>query len=367
MILTFVFADSAQEWNTSNWRCVIPAKAINRAGRHHVHLIGIGDFSRNTPESQSICSQSDIIVVERNLFGDTLSAIQYWKARDKVVVANFDDAYQLMHPSNISYNFWNKGEVNTTDQNGVTTKTNISPIPLTAFKWGLRMIDAAVVSSKILVKDWEEYTDVYYLPNYLDTDIYLHSEPAVPHEGIYIGWGGSLSHFQSFTDSGILLALKQVLRARPQARLLICGNKSVYERIDLLDSQKKFQDFVPFEKWATVLRTYDIGLAPLHGLYDGRRSWIKPLEYMLLKIPWLASDNIAYQDISSFGNVVKNTPKAWEAALLDMIDHLEGYREKAAGEPYQYALQQGANENVDNILNIYAEIYRKSTGKNLAV
>ena len=111
MIFTFVYADFAFEWNSSNWRSIIPANAINRQGKHKVHLFHLEDFNKDIAQLHEACSQSDIIVVERNLFGETLSKIQYWKARDKVVVTNFDDAYQLMHPGVGSYNFWHKGMV----------------------------------------------------------------------------------------------------------------------------------------------------------------------------------------------------------------------------------------------------------------
>ena len=367
MIITFIFADQPQEWNTSNWRCVIPFNAVNRTSQHKAFLYSLKDFVNNTPEIQIACSQSDIIVVERNLFRETLTMIQYWKARGKVIVANFDDAYHLMHPSVSSYRFWHEGEVSVQDSNGVNSTARLDSIPLTEFKWGLRMVDAAVMPSKVLAKDWEDYTDTYYLPNYFPTDIYLKTDPAEAHEGIHIGWGGSLSHLQSFTDSGVLSALKRVLRVKPLVHLLICGHKGVYDKIDLEEGQKIYQNFVSFPEWPGVLRQFDIGLAPLHGLYDGRRSWNKPMEYMIMQIPWLASDSIAYRDIAQFGRVVKNTPKAWEAALMDMIDQLEDYRKKAQGEPYQFALRQGMDENVGAMLKIYADIFQKATGKEILV
>ena len=118
MIITYVYADNNFEWNTSNWRCVIPARAINRTGKHTAHLMPLVDFQKSLKESQHLCDQSDIIVVERNFALDTLTAILRWKAKGKVVVGNFDDAYQLMPPSNSSYGYWMKGEVHYRDADG---------------------------------------------------------------------------------------------------------------------------------------------------------------------------------------------------------------------------------------------------------
>lgn len=365
MNITYVYADQPFEWNTSNWRCVMPARAINRTGRHSANLLSLADFERNTPDAQNMCGKSDIIIVERNLRGEILNAILRWKARGKVLIANFDDAYQYIEPSNISYTYWIDGKINYRDQDGVEKTSYLKPTPLTQFKWGLRYCHGITTPSKVLARDWENFSLSYYLPNYFEVSHYL-SAGAQPHDGIVIGWGGSMSHFQSFTDSGVLNALKRVCALRPNVKILICGDKRVFDQIKLPEDQKEFQPFVPYEKWPNAIARYDIGLAPLQGDYDKRRSWIKPMEYMLLKIPWIASDGPAYEDLAAYGKLVRNTPEAWEKAILDMVDNLANYR-KAAGEAYQYATSQDITLRVNDMLNIYAEIARKAAGVELKV
>jgi hypothetical protein len=361
MIITYVYADNSFEWNTSNWRCVIPARAINRTGRHMAHLMSLVDFNKGLKESQNLCEQSDMIVVERNFALDTLGAIIRWKAKDKVVVGNFDDAYQLMPPTNTSYAYWKKGEMRYRDADGKESITIIKPKPLIQFVWGLRTLDAITVSSKLLAEDWQEYTDAYYFPNYFDVNNYLKAA-APPHEGTIIGWGGSLSHVESF-DGGVLPALKQVCKQRPHVKVMIVGDKRVYDMLDVPLHQKIYMSFVPFERWPNVISEFDIGLAPLYGPYDSRRSWIKPLEYSLLKMPWIASENPAYEELREYGVLVRNTAPAWQEALLDMVDHLDMHRRRAELEPYQFALKQSSDQNVDTMLKIYAEIIYKSTGR----
>ncbi len=355
MKIVYVYADNLQEWNCSEWRCAVPARAINRAGRHSAEMLSINDFSLTTPQAQSICSSADIIVVQRNLFGSVLSAVQHWKARDKILVADFDDAYNLMPSSNGSYRFWHDGIVNRADG----SQDKLDPAPLTQFKWGLRLVHAATVPSKRLADDWHNYAEMYYLPNYIDLEKYQNVRRE-SHKGIIIGWGGSVSHLQSFMGSGVMTALQQVCRTRPQVKVMVCGNdKRVFDALPIPEEQKILQPWVPYNEWANVLAKFDIGLAPLHGTFDERRSWIKVLEYMVMKIPWVASEGPAYQDLRPYGWLVKNTSGAWERVLLDMVDHLENYKEEASQGPYFFGISQGIDENVDKIIQTYSEITRR--------
>lgn len=352
MKVVYVYADSKKEWNCSEWRCAVPTRALNRTRHHSAQMVGIEDFARQTPATQTICQEADVIVVQRNLFNAVLAAILHWKARDKIVVADFDDAYDLMPPTNGSHAFWFKGQVRKPD--GSTT--TVDPLPLEQFKWGLKLGHGATVPSKRLADDWRAFTDVHYLPNYIDLDNYRVA-PRESHDGIWIGWGGSVSHLQSFTGSGILAALKRVCRARPQVRVLIHGSdRRVFEQLPLPEGQKILHPWVPYTEWPRQLAKFDIGLAPLHGPYDERRSWIKVLEYLVMKIPWIASDGPAYADLRSYGWLVKNTPAAWERVLLDMVDHLDDYRQEAAREPYLFGISQAIDANVDKLIATYENI-----------
>jgi len=360
MKIVYVYADNPQEWNSSEWRCAVPARAFNRSHRHTAELISIQDFAQNTPTAAKACRAADVIVVQRNLFGPVLVAIQHWRAQDKLVVADFDDAYHLIPTSNASYPFWSQGIISAP---GSATE-KMDPPPLTQFKWGLRLVQAATVPSKRLADDWQGYTDMVYLPNYVDMKLYENVIPE-PHERvktpIIIGWGGSLSHLQSFMGSGALQALKRVCRARPQVRVMICGDdKRILNQLALPEAQKIHQPWVPYNRWGQVLGQIDIGIAPLSGAYDDRRSWIKVLEYMLMKIPWVASDSPAYHELRPYGWLVQNTPGSWERVLLDLIDHLDDYRQEAAGEPHLFSLSQAIDDNLDKIVAAYTAIHQQA-------
>jgi glycosyltransferase involved in cell wall biosynthesis len=358
MKIVYVHADAPQEWNSSEWRCAIPARAINRSGRHRAELINMEDFARGSPSVLPLLEDAEVIIVQRNLFGPALAAIQHWKARDKAVIADFDDAFHLIHPSNANYAFWSEGLVRQPDGGS----RRIDPPPLTQFKWGLRLVHAATAPSRRLMNDWQSLTEMHYLPNYIDLRPYENAQPG-RREGVLVGWGGSISHLQSFSGSGVISALKRVCRARPQVKVMICGSdRRIWEMLPIPVEQKIFQPWTAYANWGQTLAHFDIGLAPLHGPFDDRRSWIKVLEYMVMKIPWVASDSPAYEDLRPYGWLVQNTSSAWERVLLDMIDHLEDYRQEAAGASYLYGISQSVDENVENILAVYADIYQRAAG-----
>ena len=172
MKLVYFYADSSQEWNCSEWRCAIPARAINRCAGHSAELLYVGEFAGQTSRARTICSEADVIVVQRLLFGQVLDAIQYWRARGKTVVADFDDAYDVMPPSNPSYRYWGEGVARVLGNGGQYQWVRLDRSPLDEFRRGLGLVSAATVPSRQLVRDWQQATPVFLLPNYLDLEKY---------------------------------------------------------------------------------------------------------------------------------------------------------------------------------------------------
>ena len=111
MNVTYVYADDPHSENCTKWNCYYPAEAINRTGVHHANIMHVNQFSQNTPEVQKMCNRSDIIIVERNLFGDVLTFMQYWRIRNKSVLAIFDDGYNYLLEDNPAYAFWHNNEI----------------------------------------------------------------------------------------------------------------------------------------------------------------------------------------------------------------------------------------------------------------
>lgn len=343
--------------NCSGWNCITPSESVNRTKNHSAKTLFIGEFIKNSEESQKLCSEADVIVVERNFFGDTLTMMQYWKVRNKTVIAIFDDAYDLIHPQNISHDFWKKGEVKIQTEDGQEKVVTMLPKPIEQFKWGLRIAKAVQVPSVNLAKDWSKYNKTYYVHNYLNINKYLDVQPLYPKmkDELVIGWCGSMSHHSSFTDSGILTALRKVARVYSNVKVVIGGDRRLYDLLDV--KNKVFQPYVPDEQWTPLIKSLDIGLAPLAGEYDKRRSWIKVLEYMALKVPWVATNYETYSELTEFGITTDNGYQNWEKALSTMIENYSDYQKISDTTGYEFALDQSSEKNIEKvIIPLYEEL-----------
>lgn len=402
MKITYVYADQPRELNCSKWNCFYPASAVNRTGIHQANVISIEQFTKNPQEIQNICQASDIIIVERNFFGDCLTVMQYWRVRNKTILTIFDDGYDVMTADNPAYPFWHLNQINVAPDNitsrvlremngnkannalwnnaemevrdkligsvsailspviSSNTVVQISPIPfLTQFKWGLGICKGIQVPSAQLAEDWKKYNQTYYVKNYLEINKYMNVSPLIPHEDIIIGWHGSLSHRSSFINSGVLNALKNIVKKHDNVRVLLGGDKYVFDLLDVPEDRKIFQQYVPEEQWPSLLKSIDIGLAPLATNYDRRRSWIKVLEYMALQMPWIASDYPAYQELKQYGKIIKNGEENWENALSEMVENIEVYKEKAKEDGYRFALEQSTDKNILTTIALYDTIIKQ--------
>ena len=150
---------------------------------------------------------------------------------------------------------------------------------------------------------------------------------------------------------------------------MICGDKRIYDKIEIPEDKKIFQGYVSPEQWGGVIaRSFDIGVAPLAGEYDKYRSWIKPIEYCLTSTPWLASDNgVTYYEIKdlNYGKFVQNDVDEWTRMLLQTVDNIEEENEKMKGAPLEFGKQQDISLHAEEIADIYREIALKYGGIDL--
>src|SRR3990167_3199383 len=327
----------------TEWRCKIPSDSVNaeyEAGRtpHTAQLVYLPtalDFQH--PKVHNILGRADILIFQRNsLTPDVWSAMSYWRTLGKIVTVDLqsDDHYPALPPSNPAFRYW------------IQNQGNMPTYPPDALMEGMRHVDALTSPSKILLKDYDHIVPGFWLPNWPRRAWYEKCNPKPlgakdiqfgyypdPENGqnvlfqghyrdksedwIVLGWGGSISHVDSFVYSGIIEALDVMFEKYPNLRLKFCGYES---RLDyLLDrwGDKVIKQLgVKPEHWPFVVSTFDIGIAPLdmrvvpsntgkpgevmweggQYSYDERRSWLKGIEYMAACVPWLATRSETYED-----------------------------------------------------------------------
>jgi hypothetical protein len=352
MNVTFVHADRPEEFNSGNWRSFIPAEAFNRTRRHKALLLGIQDFCTHPPVAEYHCKDADAIVLQRGAMPAAWEAVAYWQQRGKIVISDIDDGYPQLGPEHPAFNFWHRGL--TRGPNGQPAQM---PRPaILDMAEGLTRVNGLTAPNRLILDDWQTQVGVRgaFVPNYPDLRVYQAKRTRSPKDDgtTWVAWGGSAGHLASFTDSGILYALARVLSRRPATRMIYCGSDlRAIDAVPLKEGQKQHFNWRPYPEWPALLANFDIGLIPVAGAFDARRSWLKPLEHSLMGIPWIASKSPAYEGLEEYGVFVDNTPDAWAAALADLLDH--GPDETKLRRARKWALAQDIDNHVDEMANIY--------------
>lgn len=359
MIITYIHSTSPADALRVQLRCRNFADAINRIGWHSANLLDLDSFLQNTPKAQGLCAASDLLVIHRYFYGSVLQAVEYWKARGKKVIVDFDQAINYLPPELHSHSFWEEDTpLQRSSETGVSQQHECVSNPLEQFKWGLGLIDAAVVSSMRLVVDWSPFANVYEIPDYLNIDQY----PAFKqvHEKILIGLTNGI-RTTSINNSGLLKALKNVCCDRSDVQVIWIGEEGEAGCLaDIPSSQLLIQPSTLLDEWANILLRLDLGLIPIYGDYDLRSSRITLLEFMISKTPWIASTHSSLREFSHYGKLIENSSSVWETAILHAVDHLELFQRKAAAEPFLFALSQDVNQNIDKVLKLFTYILNQA-------
>lgn len=354
MKIVYFFADPPDNIASSGWRCLIPAQALNRTGRHAARSLPLKQFSQQSPAAVEACTWADTIVVEKYLCCSTLEAAAHWKQQGKTVVVDLDSAIDLMRPDHPTYAYWMLGRKAPNGQAGDW----ITPAPIVQFKEGLSLIDGVTTASQRLAGDWLQHSPSQYLASYPDLRRYENiPQELKPQKTITLGWVARDTSVRTLAQSGALAALQNLCKARPYVRIAIFGkSRQAFSRFELPADRFRFIPDYSFELAPRQIAQIDIGLAPLATPYDDRRDWRDVLEYMLLRIPWIASESPAYADLRPYGWHVQNRESTWHRLLLDMVDHLDDYRCEAQREAYLFAITQGIDEHIDRVVGAYNQL-----------
>ena len=396
----YLYADRESEWNCSHWRCHLLSNGINYA--HHkdpvlfphtakmYELTSAMDY--HNPQVQKLIGAADIVVFQRNVLWEGVwDAIDYWRALGKICVVDLDDHYPEIPPSNPAHNSW------------ILNSGNMDPDPIERLKIGLSKVDGLIAPSKVILKDWEHIVPGYYWPNYpslLDwqdiarkapgqNDLIITSKqdespPKVevrPDSAgkVVIGWGGSLSHIDSFVYSGVIEGMALLMEENKDVIFKFCGNddrmKFLLDRLP--EDQLYRQVGVTAKDWPHVVATFDIGIAPMdmrpvpastgneHGeySYDERRSWLKLVEYACGGVPFVATDCASYKDLARHGKMVENTPEAWRDALRSRVDGIQHFYDEAMAARPNNLKRLTIENNAKKLVDFYFQIGEEAQGR----
>ena len=373
MIITHIFADSFAEANSSLWQTHHPSSALRRAG-HTVYTPHITQWMAGTIQCKRMVEESDIVLIQRVMVEEGLAQAKFWHDRGKSLAITCDDSYwRIGHgeeSGNAASAFWHEGEVEVSYPGGGSFKKSLAKHPLQQFYEGIAAYcSGAIMPSRILRDELQWCLPCYYIPNYIDAPRYLkerNKRKADP-DNLIVGWGGSMSHMNSFRKSGVAEALRRVFIQRKNVHFLLCGDKRIMNLLPLPKDRVTYQPYVTWSDWPKVFSKFDISLAPLAGIYDGSRSAIKMTEASIMGIPIVASASPPYKDYIESGvglypcnddDDPKTQPAradAWEKSLLDIIDNYDYHKQKIDGQ-FDYAMKWDVDANVKRIVDVYQRV-----------
>lgn len=359
MKILFLEADQIQEYNCSHWRCVMPARALCRAG-HDARVVRLERWIMREPDAVAATEDADIIFFQRNLFHDALQTMFYWRSRGKTVVVDLDDAYEHMteETGSPSYAFWAKGIQTMPDGKQV----EVNPKPLQLLRYGVKLSAGVSSPSQLICDDWSKYGRTYWFPNYMDISTYIPGDTYRNPNEIRIGWGGSMTHLVSWTKSGAAEALTQIAKENKDVIILLIGDPRLERHFaDVPKKQRAAIGWAPQAVFASKLAYMDIGLAPLYGEYDRRRSWIKAAEYGVMGIPWIGSDSEPTRGLET-GMLVKNTVDDWYAALKFYIQNLGALKQAAVANMPVAREAFDIDRHVEELVTLCEKIIEEDKG-----
>ena len=367
----YFIADGPNEYNSSRWRVSSVYNAINKKDWHHkARIASSREWMAQSESAKDLCRWADIIHVQRVAIDKSIPAIKFWRQQGKAVVIDYDDDYFRINKSNAAFKFWGQGMVDVTMNDGIKFESPMGTHPISQFIEGMKACTAATMPSELLAKDASRFTSAFFVPNYLEKILYpkQNRKPIDP-KNIVIGWGGSLSHIESFEHSGIVPALKNILS--PHVKLLIVGDERVVTKLKEMGVHKDgiiYRPYVPYDRWYETLLLYDIGIAPLAQEYDMRRSWIKVAEYMSMGIPFVATDTAPYQNprirhscrtglfVPQGDKASDENPAGWEQTLGAAVASIERIKKLAEEDSVEHYANFDIDNNIEGIADIYERI-----------
>jgi glycosyltransferase involved in cell wall biosynthesis len=286
------------------------------AGHHSFvgHIMAV--LSGNVPlETEKEIDEADVIVIERLPVERVHKFIKTMRGKGKQVWITFDDNYALI-PATGSRDVWRGGK-NARGGRGAI---------LNEFREGLRLATGFMTPSKLLCEDYSAYNEqAEYAPNYLDTDVWRRDTEPDP-KIITIGYGATSLHNISLKESNVGPALAKLCKQNSKIQIYLQPRfEDITALFNKLGVRHQVGNWLPVERWPHVISQFNLGIAPLSGNYDMRRSFLKVLEYATLGIPWVATYGAPYFEAQG-GVLVRNRGEEWYNALNRLIEDKSLYR-----------------------------------------
>jgi glycosyltransferase involved in cell wall biosynthesis len=302
-----IYAYPADEFGCGHYRVIWPAQEAERRGMDVTIVLPnertqLGArIGRNGELTEVIYPQdADLIVMQRPTHKFLAQAVPLLRQRGVSVVVDMDDDLRTIHPANPAWAMLHPRER--------------SPHTWQNAAEACRVASLVTVSTNALVERYGQHGRVHVLRNSIPESFL-----DVQHEDSdIIGWGGSVhSHPNDLQEMGSSIAAI----VRGGGRFAVVGSGDDVARILGLDDQPDSTGIIDFYDWPNRLTELGIAVAPLADtIFNRAKSWLKPMEYSAVGIPWVASDRVEYRRLHELGcGLVVKKARDWESTLRRLV------------------------------------------------
>lgn len=293
------------------YRMIWPARALQRDG-HDVTIVTprergkmlSAEMDVNGRIVNVITPECDVIVFQRVTHRLIAEAIPVIRRKGITVVVDMDDDLSRIHPGNPAFTLLHPrstGDPRTADHSWQHVQRACD------------LADLVTVSTPALLDRYAKHGRGRVVPNYIP-EAYL----SVPHwDSAVVGWGGSIhSHPDDLQTMGPAVQR----HVRGGGAFMVAGSgDGVAQVLNLGDYVPPTTGVTdPGQPWAEALTTLGIGIAPLADTrFNAAKSWLKPLEYSAVGLPWVASPRAEYARLHKTYKIglLAKTPNDWYRQL----------------------------------------------------
>jgi hypothetical protein len=294
-----IYVYPADQTGCGKYRMYWPAEALKAEG-HDITIVDPGGFSYIGGRVQDgklvevhYPTDADVIVLQRPSSKWLVQAIPLLRAKGVAVVVDMDDDLSAIHPSNPAFRLQHPKTAPMQNWAHVAE--------------GCRQASLVTVSTPALMRRYASHGRGVIIPNCVpERFLKVHRS-----DSDIVGWAGAL---HSHPDDPPVVGGSLRLAGVPYCQVVGPAETGLDRAFGV---QCKATGLVAFDDWAEKVSRLGIGLAPLADTrFNQAKSWLKPLEYAAVGVPWVGSDTVEYRRFHELGSgAVAVKPKHWAGEI----------------------------------------------------
>lgn len=345
-----IYVYPADETGCGSYRMIWPAEALRKQGHDVVivrpkertaHFQGVLDSTGTKIIDVNLPHDADVVVLQRITHKHLIDAIKVIRSKGIGVVVDIDDDLATIDPRNPAFTMLHSRFGQDPDHNWANTQRACEAASL------------VVVSSQALLPRYASHGRGVVIHNYVP-ERYLD----IPHDdGTIIGWGGSTHSHPGDLD----VVGTGVAALMDETTYMQIGPVNGVQQALRLDFEPAFTGPLNIHTdWPNGLAKLGIGIAPLADTrFNSAKSYLKPLEYSAVGVPWVASPRAEYRLLhEKYGiGVLAEKPKHWTRELRKLVRD-DAFRQDMSKRCREAAAQLTIEGNAGKWWNAWSEAFR---------